>query len=204
MSGYATEGQLERERVQQRLERQLGAGDLTLAEYDERTAAVGAASTVQELETAAGGLAEEAEAEPPKQHGRWHVAILGGSEQRGRWRLARRLRVVALLGGVKLDLGNAEVEARESRITVVAMFGGAELLAPPGIPFQLSGFSIFGGRSDERTGGPALRGAPLVHVRAFAFFGGVAVKDRAPRRDLLELVRARLAEPSGGSPAEGD
>ena len=105
----------------------------------------------------------------------WLVGILSGTEQRGRWRLAARLRIVALLGGVKLDLGAAEVQAPVSTITVLAILGGAEISAPAGVSVQLSGASLFGGRGDERSPGPPLPGSPLIRVRSFALFGGVKV-----------------------------
>lgn len=109
---------------------------------------------------------------------RWLIGILGGSEERGRWRLASRLRIVALLGGVKLDLGSADVEAPESLITAVAVLGGVEIVAPPDMPIQLSGLAFFGGKSDERGPGSPAPGAPLVRIRVFALFGGVKVSER--------------------------
>ena len=81
---------------------------------------------------------------------------------------------MALFGGVKLNLGMAQPEAPESIITVVVIFGGAAIIAPPGVSIQLSGLSLFGGKSDKRRGGPALPGSPLVRVRAFVLSGGVA------------------------------
>lgn len=174
-----------------RIAAQAAGGGLTLEEYAERVLAVEQAANAEEVEAAVAGLPEEAGAAATSR--RWLVAVFGGTEQGGRWRLSRRLWILALFGGAKLDLGRAEPEVPESVITVIALFGGAELLAPPGVPVQFSGFSFFGGRSDERGGGPALPGSPLIRVRAFAVLGGVAVKERKPQRNLLELIRARRA-----------
>jgi hypothetical protein len=104
----------------------------------------------------------------PTNRARWLVAVFGGTEQSGSWRLGRHVRIVAVLGGAKVTLGTAELEAPESFITVVAFLGGADILAPPGISIQLSGFSLLGGKSDKRAGGPPLPGSPLIRVRAFA------------------------------------
>jgi hypothetical protein len=119
----------------------------------------------------------------PKRRPRWIIGVLGGAEQRGRWRLGSRLRIIALLGGVNLDLGQAQPEASETLITVVAVLGGVEITAPPGVPIELTGFALLGGRSDERSPGRSLPGCPVVRLRAFCLFGGVKVKERAEGRD---------------------
>lgn len=121
---------------------------------------------------------------PPETAGRrprWLVGVLGGTEQKGRWRLGKRLRIVAVLGGVDLDLGQAQPEAAESLITVFAVFGGASLMAPPGVPIELTGASLLGGKSDERPVGPRMPGCPVIRVRVFSLFGGVSVKAAVPR-----------------------
>jgi hypothetical protein len=61
---------------------------------------------------------------------------------------------------------------------------------------RLSGFSLFGGRSDTRTVGPPLRGSPLLRVRAVTIFTGVSVRDRPARSDVLDEIRAGSGEPT--------
>jgi hypothetical protein len=156
------------------------SGNLTLGEYAERAAAIEQATTVDEIDAAV-RVPEEVSGVAPARLGRWIVAVLGGTEQRGRWRLSKRLWLVAALGGAKLDLSAAQPEATESIITVVAILGGADILAPRGVSVQLSGLSLLGGKSDKRADGPPLPGSPLIRVRAFAFLGGVAVKEPPTR-----------------------
>lgn len=163
----------------QRLEQRAVGGNLSLDEYAERARALARATTEAEVQVAVRGLGEAAGAVPARRRGRWLVAVFGGTEERGRWRLGSRLRVVAVLGGVTLDLGAAEPEASESVITIVAFLGGAEIIAPPGISIQLSGISILGGKSDERAVDASLPGSPLIRLRIFALLGGVEVKERA-------------------------
>jgi hypothetical protein len=74
----------------------------------------------------------------PARGARWIVAVFGGTEQRGRWRLSKRLRVVVAFGGATLDLGAAQPEAPESVITVVAVLGGAEIIVPEGVAANCS------------------------------------------------------------------
>lgn len=170
------------------------AARLTLGEYAQRACAAHEAADVAALDTAVADLPAPGSPRAPERRS-WLVGILGGTEQRGRWRLAARLRIVALLGGVKLDLGAAEAQAPVSTITVVALLGGAEIVAPPGVPIQLSGASILGGRGDERSPGPPLPGAPLIRLRAFAVFGGVKVTQPPTGPTMADRVRGRLPSP---------
>jgi len=171
-------------------------GGLTLDEYAERAAALEQAATPAELEAVLAEAPPETAPVSAARRGRWIVAVFGGTEQRGRWRLSRHLRVVAVFGGATLDLGAAQPEAPESLITVVAILGGADILAPRGLSVQLSGVSVLGGKGDKRAGGPPLAGSPLIRVRAFTLLGGVALKDNAPRGKLLDVIRARWQKPA--------
>ncbi len=60
-------------------------------------------------------------------------------------------------------------------MTVVAVLGGVEITAPPGVPIECL---LFGGKSDERSVGRRLAGCPVVRLRVFCLFGGVKVKER--------------------------
>jgi hypothetical protein len=160
-----------------RLAQQAMSGSLTLDNYAERAAAAEQAATTEELDVAVLGLAEETAALSSARRARWLIAVLGATEQRGRWRLGQ-LWIVAAAGAAKVDLGTAQLEAPKPVITIIVVFGGAEIFAPPGIPIQLSGFSLLGGKRDKRAGGPPLPGSPLVRVRGVSIFGGVTIKDR--------------------------
>lgn len=160
-----------------RLAEHAARGEMTLDEYARRAVAIEQASTHEQLRAASLEVPESA-IEPPKHHRSWVVAVFGGSDQRGRWRLSRRLRVVSVFGGAHLDLSSAQPEAPECTIAILALFGGVEIVAPIGVPIALSGLSLLGGRSDQRpTDGPPLPGSPIVRVRALAILGGVKVRE---------------------------
>lgn len=172
---------LDRSAALAQLARHATGGELTLGEYAATAAAIAAAATPQQLEAATVPVAHEPPTPVPTR-GRTLVGVFGGADQRGRWRLPRRLRILALLGGVNADLGSAQVEAPVSTITVLAVLGGVSLTAPTGVSVQLSGASLLGGKSDKRPVGPPLPGSPLIHVRAYTLLGGVSI-ERARRRD---------------------
>ncbi|MGN6189653.1 MAG: hypothetical protein ACTHOE_12210 [Conexibacter sp.] len=162
------------------LTRHATAGELTLDEYAACAAAIDTATTPAQLDAASAPVSHEPPTPVPTR-GRTLVGVFGGTDQRGRWRLPRRLRILAVLGGVSADLGTAQVEAPISTITVLAALGGVSLTAPLGVSVQLSGVSLLGGKADKRPPGPPLPGSPVIHVRAFTLLGGVSIEQRKQR-----------------------
>jgi len=155
-------------------------------------AAIANAATANELDAALAGIAHAGHVSPARRP-RWLICVFGGAEHRGLWRLSDRLRVISVFGGINVDLGAAQLEAPESVITVIALFGGAGIIAPPGVAVQLSGLSLFAGKGDKRQRGPALPGSPLIRVRALVLFGGVTIKNRRAWtwRSLVDRIKRR-------------
>ncbi|MEV0626499.1 DUF1707 domain-containing protein [Nonomuraea wenchangensis] len=108
------------------------------------------------------------------------IAVFGGSERKGRWRVRRRTTGFALFGGMRFDLTNAEFEAREVEFRITAIFGGAEIIVPEGMEVRSEGIGIFGG-FDVRGSEDVDPSAPVLVVKGLALFGGVGGKPR--RRD---------------------
>ena len=148
---------LDRSAAIAQLTRHATGGELTLEEYAACAAAIAAATTPAQLQAALAPVSHEPPTPVPTSS-RTLVGIFGGTDQRGRWRLPRRLRILAVFGGVSADLGSAQVEAPISTIAVLAVLGGVSLTAPPGVSVQLSGASLLGGKSDKRPPGPPLPG----------------------------------------------
>jgi hypothetical protein len=175
----------DRERSALALREHLVDGTLTLDEFAERLDAVYAARTRNELERVAADLPAAAAAPPRRRSpSRWIIAVMGGSDKRGRWRVAERVNAIALMGGCDIDLRAAELESPETVITCVAIMGGINVVVPEGIEVELSGFAFMGG-NDSHVTEPAHRGAPFVRVRAFSLMGGVDVKTKPRRRRPL-------------------
>lgn len=172
----------ERRRASERLASQAASGGITLDEFAQRAIAIERAASADELRALVAEAPSEEVAPQVKDSPRWLFNVFGGTDQRGRWRLGRHLRILAFLGGASLDLGAAQPAAPECVISVVALLGGVELTAPPGVTVQLSGISLLGGKTDERTVGPSLPGSPLIRVRALAVLGGVKIAERKPSR----------------------
>src|SRR5689334_15735194 len=108
-AGEATQVDSTRERARQKLARGAATGGLTLGEYAERVSALEEARTDDQIDVAMRRVPEETAVPPAHRMPRWIIALLGGTAHLGRWRLGKRVFVVAALGGAKLDLSAAQV-----------------------------------------------------------------------------------------------
>src|SRR6185312_14160845 len=72
-------------------------------------------------------------------------AIFGGVDRRGSWTVPRRWRVRAIFGGGQLDLREARFPTGVIDLEVKAVFGGVQIIVPPGLAVEVSGTAIMGG-----------------------------------------------------------
>jgi hypothetical protein len=111
------------------------------------------------------------------------VAVFGGTQRNGRWRPGRRQTVVALFGGVALDLREAALPPDGLEMRVWAVFGGVKITLPEGMAVELvGGWSLFGGSSAKSIETVQARHAPVLRLHAVAVFGGVAAQEEPGRR----------------------
>jgi hypothetical protein len=182
----------DRDRVADQLREALAEGRLTPQEHAERLDAVYEAKTYAELAPivhdlpATGGVRPPEAATytapddlPPPQAATPNiVAIFSGAERTGRWLIEPQTNVVAVFGGIELDLRQAVLSRREITINIVAVMSGVNLTVPPGVRVVNSIADVFGGTSlaPEDT---LDADAPLIRLTGFNLFGGVSVKRRA-------------------------
>jgi hypothetical protein len=176
----------EREETIARLREGAAEGRLTVEELAERIDAAYAASTRAELEPLTADLPEGARAAMTVEGGgggtSFVLGVLGGGDRRGRWRVARRVTVVNVLGGADLDLREATLAAPEVTIRVLSLLGGSDIIVPEGVHVELSSFALFGGDDLKLDGPEPPPDAPVVHVRTVSIFGGTDVKTTRGRR----------------------
>jgi hypothetical protein len=103
------------------------------------------------------------------------IAPLGGVRLSGPLRLARRLVHIALIGGMDLDLTQAELAGAQLDIVKVSLVGGVSLVVPADVRVEVGGFALVGGKDIERRPESAA-GGRIVRVRAFGLVGGVRVR----------------------------
>jgi hypothetical protein len=106
------------------------------------------------------------------------VVMFGATKIKDRSEHFRHADVSAIFGGATLDLREAHVDG-EASVEALAMFGGVDVVVPPGWRVALDGTPIFGGCEDKTQGDGHLGDeAPILHVHATAIMGGVDVKNR--------------------------
>lgn len=186
----------EREQVAERLREAAGEGRLGLDELEDRITAVYSAKTYAELEPITRDLPAAtgpgpATAPASRSRGRWRVGgkprrrktfvLMGGSENKGAWVVPKSYVAFAMMGGIELDLREAEFEDTEVTINASCLMGGIAITVPEGLNVQVHGFGFMGGYSGTPVG-PVDPGAPTVHIRGFAMMGGVDVKRKGPRQ----------------------
>jgi len=181
----------------------------TLAQIEALVADLPAATTALAPATVALVAAEAQEAPAQTVY-----AVFGGVERRGAWTVPRNFRVVAMMGGAVLDLREARFPRGVVDLEVKAVFGGVQILVPPGLAVEVSGSAIMGGFQQVNRSPPTPDpDAPLLRVRGLAVMGGVDISMRLPgesegqaarrlrqaaRRDRLASRRDRRALPDRG------
>jgi hypothetical protein len=177
----------DRERAAETLRAAAGDGRLTIDELAERLNSAYGARTHAELEPLVADVAVVAPAgRVPVRRGeggsRWVLAIMGGGDRKGRWRLAPRVTAVNVMGGSDLDLNDAELSDERTELRVYSIMGGSDVLVPAGMNVEVSEFAFMGGNDvdvGDRSPDP---GGPVLHVRLISLMGGTDVKRSRPRR----------------------
>lgn len=196
----------ERERTADQLRHAAGEGRLTVEELDERLNAAYASRTRGELErlvadvavpvTATGdsGLTVRRGGDEGTKH---LISIMGGTDRKGWWRVARQCLSLNIMGGADLDFNDAELADDVVELTVFSLMGGADIHVPEGLNVEVSDFAFMGG-NDVMLGNPApTPGGPTLRLRLISIMGGTDVKrgrklSRRERRAPRDLHRGHL------------
>ena len=194
----------DRDRAAAQLRQHATDGSLTLDEFAERIGVALTARTRGELDAVVADLPSVPASETRRGRARrWVVAVMSGSQAKGRWRVGESVTAVAVMGGCELDFRRAEIDAAEVRVTAVAVMGGIDIIVPEGIAVELSGLPIMGGKQLKIADVPFLPGSPVISVRAFPIMGGVKVRSKSERhrvdRAPLEQVHPSSCPRSSSS-----
>ena len=104
------------------------------------------------------------------------IAVLGSARVGSSSKHFRRGSATAVLGGVTVDLTEAEPHPHGARLGVTAIMGGVDVIVPHGWLVEMRGLPLLGGWDDttDRTNLPS--DAPRLDLTALVVLGGVEVK----------------------------
>jgi hypothetical protein len=185
----------EREQVVAELREHAAQGRLTLEEFSQRVDEAYDAKTLAALDEVRRELpavAATPATRPRRKARRWLVSVMGGADRKGRWRVARKMVVLSLMGGCDLDLRQAQIEHDEVTVTIFTVMGGTDVYVPEGVETDVGGFALMGGNDEHGNDAAPRPGTPLIRVRLFTMMGGADVW-RVPAglrgRSLREIHR---------------
>ena len=176
------------------------AGRLTLDEFAERVELAYGARLGGDLVKVSEDLPDVWTVSVParRKRARFTVSLFGHTLRRGRLRLRRRTAAVSVFADVDLDLRQAEIENPRVVVTIIAIFGNADLYLPEGVNVDVGGVTVFGHQRDW--GRETLHDtAPKVQVRSLSLFGTIDVW-RVPRRmggsygEVIRQIKERQGE----------
>lgn len=106
------------------------------------------------------------------------VAIMSECKRQGVWAVPEHHSAFALMGGVVIDLRQAQLAARETLVNASAIMGEVKVIVPAGMHVVVDGTPIMGEYGQARDKVPAeLRpDSPTVRIRGMALMGSVTVQ----------------------------
>lgn len=190
----------DRERVADRLREAAAQGQITMDELEERLETTYSAKTFGDLVPitadlpAHGGVGAGLLPAPVSapadgravariggtaSHRTWAIAVLGGSVRKGFWTIASRFKALAIMGGIEIDLREANFAEAETVITVFALMGGVEIKVPEGVVVHVDAIGIMGGVDGDsaEASNPVTDGVgvPVVRITGVALMAGIEV-----------------------------
>lgn len=183
----------DRGRVVELLSEALGLGQISFAEYEDRSKEAVEARTYADLDRLVVDLpAAQAPPQSPVAPAYQPPAVapanlprvadtkygvLSGAEVRGAVAVGAEHTAVAFWGGVVLDLREATFITADVTLNAYAVMGGVEIILPPGATVHCEGVGIMGG-FDHKNPRPGDGTGPRITVKGFAFWGGVEIKQK--------------------------
>ncbi|MBO4813209.1 hypothetical protein J5491_03635 [Candidatus Saccharibacteria bacterium] len=104
------------------------------------------------------------------------TAVFSGSDRIYNDEVFSGSNLVAIFGGVDLDLRKAKFE-KDTVIKAFCLFGGIDIKVPKDVQVKIKSGFIFGGISDERKSGDN-KGKYTIYLDAGGGFGGLSITDK--------------------------
>jgi len=202
----------DREQAADVLREAAGQGRISMDELDERLELAYAAKTYADLAPVTRDLPRPGSAPSPAgrvapsriggtPRNKVSIAILSGARRVGAWVLPRKYVAVAVMGGVELDLREAQFSEPEVTLHAYTLMGGIQITVPEDVDVDVSGIAFMGG-FDHNASGPGVPGMPRLRVIGFAMMGGVEVKRKALKKKQRKALEDGFPNAAGGGPPD--
>jgi hypothetical protein len=116
------------------------------------------------------------------------LSLMSTTKRVGRWALARKLDLVAIMSDTKIDLTHAVLQSGVSEIGMRAVMASIKIVVPPGVRVVVDAHSVMANvqsRADEVSSDlPAASSTPIIRLTGYAFMADVNVVVRR-REDAL-------------------
>lgn len=110
------------------------------------------------------------------------MAVFSGSERAYNDETFTGSHLVAIFGGVDLDLRHARF-TKDTVIKAFALFGGIDIKVPEDVNVMTRSGFIFGGISDDRKSTEA-KGKHTIYLDAAGGFGGISISDKTSKKKI--------------------
>ena len=121
----------------------------------------------------------------------WIVNVMGGSDRSGAWTVPKKLNIVSIMGGSKIDFTDAKFGAANVTINSIAIMGGDNIYVPENVNVVCKVFCLMGGITNKA---PSIadRNAPTITIKGFALFGGSKIKVKRTVKEKFVAFASRV------------
>lgn len=119
-------------------------------------------------------------------------SILSSVRREGEWRVPKRLRVLSVLGEVKIDFRDVQLPPGITEVHARSILSNVEIIVPPTLAVECEGTAWLG-EFQEMYRAPSRRdpGAPLLIVSGSAVLGELKIETRLPGESARDAKRRR-------------
>lgn len=185
--------QREKERARGLLAEGYAADHIDQAELDRRLDAVERATSVETLLA----LTEELRPAPrggplvPAPAAERLPVVFSSIDRRGPWAVAPRTLVRSIFGSATLDLRLAVLPGGPVEIEVDILFGGVDIIVPPGWRIDNRTGAFLGGVEQDEASVEPTEDAQVLVIRGRVILGGLSVFERLPGEGKVAAWRRR-------------
>lgn len=106
------------------------------------------------------------------------VAIMSECKRQGVWSVPEHHSAFAMMGGVVIDLRQAQLSAHETLINASAVMGEVKVIVPADVHVVVDGTPIMGeySQAKDKVAADIGPGSPVVRIRGMALMGSVTVQ----------------------------